>query len=61
MQTMQSIGSFGVTLVLNLLTGILISRGLGPSGKGIYTAITTWGIILLWIFNISLYEVTIGT
>jgi O-antigen/teichoic acid export membrane protein len=58
-RTIETAGSFGVTLVLNLFTGILISRGLGPHDKGIYTAITTWAAILLWIFNVSLYQVTV--
>jgi O-antigen/teichoic acid export membrane protein len=58
-RTIYTVNSFGMTLVLNLLTGILISRGLGPHGKGVYTAITTWATVLLWIFNVSLYQVTV--
>jgi O-antigen/teichoic acid export membrane protein len=58
-RTIETIGSNGVTLVLTLFTGMLLSRGLGPHDKGVYTAILTWSTILLWTFNLSLYQVTV--
>lgn len=58
-KTVETVGSMGATLFLNLCTGVLISRGLGPQDKGIYVGTTAWLVILQWVFNISFYQVTV--
>ena len=40
-------------LLLTLLTGAILSRSLGPSGKGVFTALTTTPLVLAWFFQIG--------
>ena len=39
---LQSMGAQGVIMVLNVLTGIVTARMLGPDGRGVYAALTLW-------------------
>lgn len=41
-----SLGVTGGTLLLNLLTGVLLARTLGPSGRGELTAVLLWPSLL---------------
>ncbi|HEY7691791.1 MAG TPA: oligosaccharide flippase family protein [Gaiellaceae bacterium] len=43
----------GGTLVLNLITGILIARVLGPDGRGAVAAVIAAPAILSWIFEMG--------
>ena len=38
-------------LLLTLLTGAILSRALGPSGKGVFSALTTTPVVLAWFFQ----------
>jgi O-antigen/teichoic acid export membrane protein len=38
----------GGVMALNLVTGILLARGLGPEGRGAYLAVAFWPQILGW-------------
>jgi antigen flippase len=40
-------------LVLTLLTGAILSRALGPAGKGVFTALTTTPVVLAWFFQVG--------
>ena len=42
-----------VTLVLNLVTGVLIARVLGPDGRGAVAAVIAAPPILSWIFEMG--------
>ena len=37
-----------------VLTSIVVARSIGPSGRGIITALTTWGQVLGWVAAFSL-------
>jgi O-antigen/teichoic acid export membrane protein len=56
--TFETFVSIVGNMVINFLTGIVINRGLGPEGKGIYVGITIWVAILAWATNISFHLVT---
>jgi O-antigen/teichoic acid export membrane protein len=45
--------STGVTLVLNLATGVVIARSLGPSGRGVLTAILTMTQVAATVFAVG--------
>lgn len=38
----QNVGTQVLIIVVNILTGVLTARLLGPEGRGVYTAVTTW-------------------
>ncbi len=59
LNTLETMVSAGSNIVMNTLTGIVINRGLGPEGKGIYAGVVTWSTTLVWIFNTSFYQVTV--
>ena len=46
-------------VLINVCSGIIISRGLGPEGRGQFVAITMWSNLLFWILNVNLYQTVI--
>jgi O-antigen/teichoic acid export membrane protein len=42
----QAVGTQAFIGVINILTGVITARMLGPEGRGIYTAVTTWPQLL---------------
>ncbi|MDQ6946300.1 MAG: oligosaccharide flippase family protein [Actinomycetota bacterium] len=44
----------GIAQVLMALGGVVTAHALGPDGKGVVTAVTTWGQILGWLFLVGL-------
>jgi O-antigen/teichoic acid export membrane protein len=38
----------GGVMVFNIVTGVLLARGLGPEGRGEYLAIAFWPVVLGW-------------
>ena len=38
----QSVGTQGLITLANLATGVITARLLGPDGRGIFTAVSTW-------------------
>jgi antigen flippase len=45
-QFLQSIGTQVIVLGLNLATGIVTARMLGPEGRGVFAALVTWPLVL---------------
>ena len=43
---LQAVGTQGFIAAINILTGVITARMLGPEGRGIYTAVTTWPQLL---------------
>lgn len=48
-----AIGGSALWLALTVVTGAILSRALGPSGKGIFTALTTTPLVLAWFFQLG--------
>jgi O-antigen/teichoic acid export membrane protein len=44
----------GGVMALNIVTGVLLARGLGPEGRGAYLAITFWPVVLGWCATLAL-------
>lgn len=42
----QAVGTQVLIAGINILTGVITARVLGPEGRGIYTAVTTWPLLL---------------
>jgi O-antigen/teichoic acid export membrane protein len=42
----QAVGTQVFIAAINILTGVITARMLGPQGRGIYTAVTTWPQLL---------------
>lgn len=57
--TLVTLGSRGMSLVLGMLISILIARGLGPDGKGIYTLVALFPNLLLTLVNLGIGPATI--
>jgi len=38
----------GGVMALNIVTGVLLARGLGPEGRGEYLAVAFWPVVLGW-------------
>ena len=45
----QSVGTEVVVLALNVLTGVITARLLGPEGRGVFAAVTLWQALLATI------------
>ena len=45
-------------IALNLVTGILLARGLGPDGRGAYAAVIVWPHVAAWIATLWLTRAT---
>jgi antigen flippase len=48
----------GLTLAANLASGIIIARGIGTSGRGELTAITTIAVVGVWLFAMGCIPAT---
>lgn len=44
-----------VFIIVTTISGIVLARYLGPSGRGQYVTITMWGTLLAWYLNCNVY------
>jgi O-antigen/teichoic acid export membrane protein len=42
----QSVGTQAIVVMINIVTGVLTARMLGPDGRGVFAAVTTWPQLL---------------
>lgn len=58
-QTLLTLGAKVVTLALGLLISVILARGLGPEGKGIYTLAVLFPTLIVTFINLGLGPATV--
>ncbi|NMO95711.1 lipopolysaccharide biosynthesis protein [Paenibacillus lemnae] len=53
---LQTFGSQIIILIVTLISGVLLARGLGPEGRGQYISITMWANLLYWALSFGVYQ-----
>lgn len=55
----QTFQSELVLILITTISGIILARVLGPTGRGEYITVTIWGNLLIWYLNLNLYQTII--
>jgi O-antigen/teichoic acid export membrane protein len=55
----RSVGTQALIVVMNVITGIITARLLGPEGRGVYVAITLWPALLAMLATAGLNSAVI--
>ncbi|OAB46222.1 lipopolysaccharide biosynthesis protein [Paenibacillus glacialis] len=55
----QTFGSQLAIMCVNLLSGIILARGMGVEGRGQYISITMWTNLLYWGLSFGVYQVVL--
>ncbi|WFB58916.1 oligosaccharide flippase family protein [Paenibacillus sp. BR1-192] len=53
---MQTFSSQLVIMCVNLLSGVILSRGMGAEGRGQFISITMWSNLLYWALSFGVYQ-----
>lgn len=56
---LQNFGGQVAIMLITIVSGILLARGLGVDGRGQYIAITMWTNLLYWSLSFGLYQTVI--
>ncbi|WP_248927138.1 lipopolysaccharide biosynthesis protein [Paenibacillus hamazuiensis] len=58
-QTIQTFSSMFGVLAINVISSIILSRGLSPDDRGLYLGITMWSGFILGLCDIGIYVTTV--
>ena len=54
--TVLSMGAAATEIIGSFVVGSITARQLGPQGKGEYTAIITWVLVIAWVCSVGLRD-----